>query len=439
MLSIDLGIGLTSIAVAVRQATNYATTWSFAAYAQANGGALPGPWADVRRTGTATYENASGVITTLPDLGGGTYAARVQYRSGTARGLLIEGQATQLLGKTEDFSDSYWGKNSGAISANAAVAPDGATTADKLVAVASATQQWVYNAGISVTSGAKYTISCFAKLAEYRYFQLRILTGGTIANVGVDLQTGATFGTIIGEHTVVAAGNGYYRIAVTGTTTGTSAEVYLNVSDVPSLSNNFTGDGVSGVYIWGANLNAGPLSSYIPNSGTGSVVRAADSAGVFLTSTALSAAFPQGFTQNTIVFKFRKSYSAGLEVLYALSAGSAYGAGNGFLARVDGTNVEVGGNSSATSVSGQLVLDGETINTVAVSWDTSITTAKVSVNGSAVSTLSTLDFSGVGTTHLTPGALMPVGGQVMGRMEIVEWYVRPGQYITGASLQALSA
>ena len=114
MLSIDLGIGLTSIAVAVRQATNYATTWSFAAYAQANGGALPGPWADVRRTGTATYENASGVITTLPDLGGGTYAARVQYRSGTARGLLIEGQATQLSGYTGAFDNAAWGKSGGA-------------------------------------------------------------------------------------------------------------------------------------------------------------------------------------------------------------------------------------------------------------------------------------------------------------------------------------
>ena len=441
MLSIDLGIGLTSIAVAVRQATNYATTWPFSTYAQANNGALPGPWADVRRTGTATYENASGVITTLPDLGGGTYAARVQYRSGTARGLLIEGQATQLLGQTEDFSDSYWGKNSGAISANAAVAPDGATTADKLVAVASATQQWVYKAGISVTSGAKYTISCFAKLAEYRYFQLRILTGGTIANVGVDLQTGATFGTIIGEHTVVAAGNGYYRIAVTGTTTGTSAEVYLNVSDVPSLSNNFTGDGVSGVYIWGANLNAGPLSSYIPNSGTGSVVRAADSAGVFLTSTALSAAFPGGVGQPwTTVFQYIKGYSVSSdETLFALSAGSSAGSTNLLALQTNGTQAQAVHSGGSGTLSGTLVHDGATVNKVAVSVDPVSGKVSVSVNGAASVETTGIAFTGSGTTHLIPGARTTGGDTPVAAMEIYDWRNVNTSYTTGASLQALSA
>lgn len=90
--NLGVGVGLDVLWRLNAAAVDYAVVWPFASYAQSNAGALPGPWADVRRTGTATYESAAGVITTLPDLGGGTYAARVNYRSGTARGLLIEGR-----------------------------------------------------------------------------------------------------------------------------------------------------------------------------------------------------------------------------------------------------------------------------------------------------------------------------------------------------------
>ncbi len=52
--NLGVGIGLDVLWRLNAAAVNYATTWSFATYAQANNGALPGPWADQSRTGTAT-------------------------------------------------------------------------------------------------------------------------------------------------------------------------------------------------------------------------------------------------------------------------------------------------------------------------------------------------------------------------------------------------
>ncbi|WP_156920677.1 phage head spike fiber domain-containing protein [Fundidesulfovibrio putealis] len=53
--------------------------------------------------------------------------------TGICKGLLIEEQRTNLLYPSEDFSNAAWTKTRATITANAAVAPDGTMTADKLV------------------------------------------------------------------------------------------------------------------------------------------------------------------------------------------------------------------------------------------------------------------------------------------------------------------
>lgn len=321
MLSIDLGIGLTSIAVAVRQATNYATTWSFAAYAQANGGALPGPWADVRRTGTATYENASGVITTLPDLGGGTYAARVQYRSGTARGLLIEGQTTNL-----------W-----------------------LNSATPATQSFT-------TTAQSYTLSVYGTVT----ITLSGTATGTLTATGAaGVRSTLTFTATAGTLTAT----------VSGLTTGSKAQ-----------------------------LEAGSAAtSYVPTAGS-AVVRAADSAGVFLTSSALSAAFPGGVGQPwTTVFQYIKGYSVSSdETLFALSAGSSAGSTNLLALQTNGTQAQAVHSGGSGTLSGTLVHDGATVNKVAVSVDPSAVGPELVTNGGFASSAG-WTLPGVGTNAISGG------------------------------------
>jgi hypothetical protein len=73
---------------------NSATAWYFGA-----NGLAGAPWANVRRTGTATFVNSSGLKALLPDLGGGQFAARIDYDPVTlaSQGLLIERAATNEI------------------------------------------------------------------------------------------------------------------------------------------------------------------------------------------------------------------------------------------------------------------------------------------------------------------------------------------------------
>lgn len=180
----------------------------------------------------------------------------------------------------------------------------------------------------------------------------------------------------------------------------------------------------------------GPVAtSYIPNPGTGTAVRVADYATLSVTGAVLAAAFPAGWGQNTIVIWFRKRYlSAANEVLFALSAGSSYGPGNGLLLRTSGSVIEVGGNNIATQVGG-IPMDGGLIK-AAVSW--SGATLKVAANGSISITLTNADFTGVGTTALVLGALTTNGGQAIAAYELAKLQVLPGQYLSDAALQSLT-
>lgn len=411
MLSIDLGIGLTSIAVAVRQATNYATTWSFAAYAQANGGALPGPWADVRRTGTATYENASGVITTLPDLGGGTYAARVQYSGGTARGMLNEGQATNLLKYSEDFSNAAWTRLGTTEVVNSISAPDGASTADKLTDTSAATTaRFTYQTLTKAAAAITYTLSAFVKAAEYGVVNLFLGNGVQYYGKSINISDG-TITTIAGSGTFtfvsatrVALGNGWYRVSLT-CTSDTNTSLLGFVGQTPTAGGyTYAGTAGSGIYVWGAQLEAGSAAtSYVP-TGAGTVVRAADSAGVFLTSTALSAAFPGGVTAPwTTVFQYRKGYSVSSdETLFALSAGSSAGSTNLLALQTNGTQAQSVHSGGSGTLSGTLVHDGATVNKVAVSVDPSAVGPELVTNGGFASS-SGWNLPGVGTNAISGG------------------------------------
>lgn len=448
MLSIDLGIGLTSIAVAVRQATNYATTWSFAAYAQANAGALPGPWADVRRTGTATYENASGVITTLPDLGGGTYAARVQYRSGTARGLLNEGQTTNLLRYSEDFSNAAWARLGTTEVVNSIAAPDGASTADKLTDTSSSTTaRFTYQTLTKSASSITYTLSAFVKAAEYGIVNLLLGNGSQYYGKSISLSDGALT-TVSGSTTFTfvsatraALGNGWYRVSLTCTSdTNTSLLAFIGQTSTAG-SYDYAGTAGSGLYVWGAQVEVGAsATSYIPTVGS-AVVRAGDFAGVFLTGSALSAAFPGGVTAPwTTVFQYRKGYSVSSdETLFALSAGSSAGSTNLLALQVNGTQAQAVHSGGTGTLSGTLVHDGSTVNKIALSVDPVSGKVSVSVNGAAAVETTGIAFTGSGTTHLIPGARTTGGDTPVAAMEIYDWRNVNTAYTTGSALQALSA
>lgn len=237
------------------------------------------------RASTASYYGADGIMHMAASGVGRTTFDPV---TGVCEGALIEESKTNLLTYSEDFANSTGhGNYQATITPNVAIAPDGTVTADKLVesAVSGGHSQ---NSQVNVTSGNTYTNSCFFKAAERGYGVIGFSNvNGAFENISYvfDLQSGViTFSSGTFTSSVVSVGNGWFRASITTTSLLTTAGYpYRGLSSV-SNAVSYTGNGTSGLYIWGAQLESGQLSSYIPSSTT---FTSRASAGTFIGSNGL--------------------------------------------------------------------------------------------------------------------------------------------------------
>jgi hypothetical protein len=189
-------------------------------------------------------------------------------------GLLIEEQRTNLVTYSDDFANAAWTKGSASITSNTIIAPDGTLIGDALVEDTS-TGAHIVNRAVTVSNATAYTFTVYAK-ANGRSWIIIQLQSGTFAYVNI--STGATGGTS-GSPTVSTSsvGNGWYRVSITGTSSSTSItnQIYLATADGTF---SYAGNGYSGAFIWGAQLEAGSFAtSYIPTVAS-QVTRSADSA-----------------------------------------------------------------------------------------------------------------------------------------------------------------
>jgi hypothetical protein len=187
------------------------------------------------------------------------------------RGVLIEGSRTNLLLRSQEFDDAAWTKNGSTITPNATTAPDGTLTADKLVETAALIPHNVIQ-GATLAATTNYTQSIIAKAAERRYIQITSSTnfsGGGSAYQNFDLQTGTLQGSVGSKPaTIRPLTDGWFICSFTDTSVSAGAGQFaIVVVDGPTASRNpsYTGDGTSGIFIWGAQLEAAAFpSSYIP-------------------------------------------------------------------------------------------------------------------------------------------------------------------------------
>jgi hypothetical protein len=187
-------------------------------------------------------------------------------------GLLIEEQRTNLLTYSEDFTDGSWVKSNTTITSNTITAPDGTLTGDKLVETSGAGVRQLYKT--PSLSAVSHSFSAYFKASERYWFKLNLTGSGAY----FDLSTGV-IGTIDAGVTaaMTAVGNGWYRCSIVRTVSaGTNyTEIQLALTNG---GGSYTGDGYSGIFIWGAQLEAGAFpTSYIPTSAS-QVTRSADSA-----------------------------------------------------------------------------------------------------------------------------------------------------------------
>jgi hypothetical protein len=198
-----------------------------------------------------------------------------------SKGLLIEEQRTNLATYSSDYNSGNWVRAAQPVTSNAAIAPDGTLTAAKLVPTAVSAVHDLY---IQFTaSAATYTGSFYAKAGEYNLIMIRFY-GSAVGCVVYNLTTFAidnSDGSRVST-SITPVGNGWCRITLTTTLgAGTSyfdAQVISTPSYTFSASSNVfsTGNGFSGVYTWGWQLEVGSFAtSYIPTVAA-TVTRATD-------------------------------------------------------------------------------------------------------------------------------------------------------------------
>ena len=232
--------------------------------------ALKGEDLNVVRATSATRVNASGLIELV-----GANVPRLDYSNGSCPSILVESQRTNLNTYSEDFSNGSYTKISCSITANVTIAPDGNTTADKIVENNDLTAHTMFK-DIAVTINNPYTLSVFAKSGERTKLWLDFFSGLNLAVF--DLSNGTVITTLGSGLTasIVSYSNGWYRCSITQN--AVSAILYPNIA--PTINNTtsptYQGNGTSGIYIWGAQIEAGSYAtSYIPTT-SASVTRNAD-------------------------------------------------------------------------------------------------------------------------------------------------------------------
>lgn len=179
----------------------------------------------------------------------------------TLKGYLAEGQRTNLLTYSEQFDNAGWVKSIATVSANAAVSPSGLATAYKVVPNSGSMWTSVWK-NVTVTAG-DYTGSVYAKKGEWNYILLYI--DGIFASFNLN---NGTIGTVNSGLTasMVSVGNGWYRCSAKKTISSTSIILRVYPSALDGVATT-AGDGTSGIYVWGAQLEqASFASSYIPTT-----------------------------------------------------------------------------------------------------------------------------------------------------------------------------
>jgi hypothetical protein len=194
--------------------------------------------------------------------------------TGNARGLLIEGAATNLQPSSTDFGGANYARTNITIG-TPITAPDGTATGGNISATTTATT--LFRTGTITISATSVTASVFVKKQSLDTLFLGLYDTGAVAFVVQSVYTFSTNTTTVtsgtGTLTATNVGNGWIRLALTNTgwTSGNGLRMFIHFSGGSATA----GDSF---YVWGVQVEAQSFaSSYIPTT-TATVARGAESA-----------------------------------------------------------------------------------------------------------------------------------------------------------------
>ncbi|ERM82375.1 hypothetical protein P872_18430 [Rhodonellum psychrophilum GCM71 = DSM 17998] len=232
----------------------------------------------VSRNGTKTVMGKNGLLVTVP-----ANTPALEFNpDGTFKGVLVEPASTNLFIINEDFNNGYWFKSNSSIQHILKQSPFGSTfLVSKLIPNEGVTSARVFKS-MPLIANTDYNFSVFVKRAGYDTVSIWFNGSSAQLDIGfkgstyiADLTTGETNDANL---KIVPFNNNWYRISITIKVLASfncQCVFSANLKNSTSV-NNVLGDGVSGIYIWGAQLEIGSVAtSYIPTT-TATVTRPAD-------------------------------------------------------------------------------------------------------------------------------------------------------------------
>jgi hypothetical protein len=186
---------------------------------------------------------------------------------------LVELVPYNLFRYSEQFDNGAWVKASATITTNATIAPNGTLTADKAIATNTASATRAIYQGFTPILDSTYNISVYVKAAEYTKFTISEIGNGRFgASFDLVAETSTSLGGLSYVSSLITnEGNSWYKCSIVATGSAVGWAVgFMGYPDgaTPSTSGvSYAGNGVSGVFIWGAQLVESSISkAYFPTT-----------------------------------------------------------------------------------------------------------------------------------------------------------------------------
>lgn len=340
------------------------------------------------RAGDAQVLGSLGTIETVAE----NNRATAWSAAGSALGIVIEGETEALLPTTSDPHLILATLVNATQTADAVAAPDGTTTATQLIEDTTVTAAHyvfgTFTSSPAINAGSNRCWSFFVKANGRTRFAAIMYDSGAQSNyvqTVINLTAGTATGSAGGNGVLVLAldpeayPNGWYRITLIGTPNPSSTNALRPrvqlYSDAGSV--NYTGDGASGVYLWGHNIHTGlSLRSFIATT-SAPKTRGAD----LVALTNLSSTFSA--TQGTFYAKFKVPHAAPAGITRTIIYAWDGTTDNSYDIRIDAASLMVtavvrSGASQVASISGGAVTAGSFAN---VAFSYTADAFRISVNG----------------------------------------------------------
>ncbi|WP_277183306.1 hypothetical protein [Caballeronia sp. BR00000012568055] len=316
--------------------------------------------------------------------------------NGAARGLFMESARTNVI--TDSDAPEKWAPYGIRVSTDATRASDGKTLARKITEDTSSGVHALSQPHSITATNATYSLWFRLKAAERSIAQVMLTDSGSVDNccANFDLiacKVETTYKGIgawrLSAASCIPMANGWAECRISGyVTNATTLRANLYAMQADQLEHKYQGDGVSGFYFGGAQMEPGLSSSYIPTT-TAAVPRYSD----FLSTSDLSWLNP---TVGTLLIDgaFNGVLGGGM---FAFSLDDGTNNGIGIYKALGTGNVNAYSSSTTGTPLGVVLADGQRFRS-AITWNNAGASASASINGRAALPI-------VGANPVTPTEL----------------------------------